>query len=230
MVLSKSSYECSLAGETHPRHLVIAECSGGCPPGKQRESEHVHCRVTIEFRLSVLANILATVGEPLFATTLQPPANYPATTVQLTPLAGPSFSEPSHNRRRTRHRLRRPMRAQARLGRCGPAPTRSSLSLRSPASYTSRAALALRDVVQRRRVTATSPSLVSHRGRSPQPALARAAHQCMARPTAPSTLTLLLPLYLCTESAPRGQRLFHPNLLPPLRDHSTSSTARRTTI
>ena len=103
MVLSKSSYECSLAGETHPRHLVIAECSGGCPPGKQRESEHVHCRVTIEFRLSVLANILATVGEPLFATTLQPPANYPATTVQLTPLAGPSFSEPSHTHTRPSH-------------------------------------------------------------------------------------------------------------------------------
>ena len=38
---------------------------------------------------------------------------------------------------------RRPMRAQARLGCCGPAPTRSSLSLRSPASHTSRAALAL---------------------------------------------------------------------------------------
>ena len=45
--------------------------------------------------------------------------------------------------------------------------------------------------VRQRRVTATSPSLVSHRGRSPQPALARAAHQCMARPTAPSTLSSL---------------------------------------
>eukprot|EP00964_Phaeocystis_antarctica_P126152 scaffold89874_cov60-Phaeocystis_antarctica.AAC.1 len=47
---------------------------------KFEESEHVHCSLTIEFRLSVLANTLATVGEPLFATTLQP-HRLPATTV-----------------------------------------------------------------------------------------------------------------------------------------------------
>ena len=42
--------------------------------------------------------------------------------------------------------------------------------------------------------------------------------------------TLLLPLYMCTESAPRARATpLPPNLLPPLRDHSTSSTARRTT-